>query len=196
MFHMGSFIGAVTRAPFCAVATGVAIVFALGCTRKNADDSCGVPKSCPKEVVDSSATLSLERTACYGTCPVYTVTLHGDGTVEWKGISHVDTVGAATAKLDPSAVQGLFDLAATSCFFAMRDTYELPITDHDWANTTIRAGNRIKTIRHYQATPESAGMDAPPGVCLAPEVLFEIEKRIDDVTGTAKWIGAGGRSRP
>lgn len=30
-------------------------------------------------------TIQLERTGCYGTCPAYSVTIHGDGRVEYNG---------------------------------------------------------------------------------------------------------------
>lgn len=33
--------------------------------------------------------ISLEQTACYGTCPAYKVTIHGDGNVVYVGNNHV-----------------------------------------------------------------------------------------------------------
>ena len=32
-----------------------------------------------------TVTILLDRTACYGTCPAYKVTIHGDGRVEYTG---------------------------------------------------------------------------------------------------------------
>lgn len=36
----------------------------------------------------------MERIGCYGNCPAYTVTIHGDGRVEYDGKSHVKENGA------------------------------------------------------------------------------------------------------
>ena len=40
-----------------------------------------------------TVTIQLERTGCYGTCPGYSVTIHGDGRVEYNGKSHVKEIG-------------------------------------------------------------------------------------------------------
>ena len=41
-----------------------------------------------KEVV-----ITLERTACFGVCPVYKLTIYGDGRVLYDGIRFVRTEG-------------------------------------------------------------------------------------------------------
>src|SRR5678815_2518648 len=94
----------------------------------------------------------------------------------------------------PQAVRGLFDLLTTSCFRAMADEYRLPISDHPWANTTLALGGTTKTVRHYQVTLESAGMKSYDARewCPAPDVLGTIERRIDEVAGTKRWIGNKG----
>ncbi len=33
--------------------------------------------------------ISFERGLCFGTCPVYRISLHGDGTVRYDGKDHV-----------------------------------------------------------------------------------------------------------
>src|SRR5215471_1107147 len=38
-------------------------------------------------------TIRLERIGCFGTCPAYTVAIHGDGRIEYDGKSHVKQVG-------------------------------------------------------------------------------------------------------
>jgi hypothetical protein len=37
--------------------------------------------------------ISLERTACYGECPIYSVDLHGDGTAEYLGLRFMEKEG-------------------------------------------------------------------------------------------------------
>ena len=45
--------------------------------------------------------ITLERGACFGTCPIYQVTIASDGTVSFEGHNFVKTKGAATAQIKP-----------------------------------------------------------------------------------------------
>ena len=47
----------------------------------------------PKVKDWNSVKITLSRTACYGTCPVYSIELHGDGTVLYSGKSNVAFIG-------------------------------------------------------------------------------------------------------
>ena len=49
---------------------------------------------------DSGITkISLERTACYGTCPVYKLTVYRSGRVEFQGTDHVRQKGSRRGKI-------------------------------------------------------------------------------------------------
>src|ERR1041385_1402009 len=54
---------------------------------------------------DDSITLS--RTACFGTCPIYTVTINSDGAVTFNGLRFVKNVGLAQGRVDKSAFRDL-----------------------------------------------------------------------------------------
>src|SRR5690606_14256171 len=58
---------------------------------------------------ENTIALSLSRTACFGTCPVYTLTVYQDGTVVYEGENHVDMTGIQTTTIDPETVQQLID---------------------------------------------------------------------------------------
>jgi len=51
--------------------------------------------------------ISLERTACHGTCPVYTVTMRHDGTVTYDGKEFVKVTGRRTRKIPVEQFQEL-----------------------------------------------------------------------------------------
>ncbi len=53
--------------------------------------------------------VTLERTACYGLCPVYRVSISPSGLVSWVGSTNVAAVGPASAHVAPAAVEGLLD---------------------------------------------------------------------------------------
>src|ERR1700680_1928962 len=52
-------------------------------------------------------TIQLERTGCYGTCPAYSVTIHGDGKVEYNGKSHVKEMGTREVRIETDKIRAL-----------------------------------------------------------------------------------------
>jgi hypothetical protein len=124
--------------------------------------------------------LSLERTACYGPCPVYSVTLYNDGRVVYRGTSFVKTVGAATAQAEPSSIatlrrelrrSGVMSLGDHCC-----DCYD--ITDHPGAKISYDFGfGERGEVDHYH------------GCMGAPTWLGSFEDRIDAILETERFIG-------
>ena len=53
-----------------------------------------------------TVTIQLERSGCYGTCPVYTVTIHGDGRLEYNGKGHVKEIGAREGRTEMDKIRG------------------------------------------------------------------------------------------
>src|SRR3989304_2248176 len=84
-------------------------------SRCSARDTAGSPRAPPVAV--SPVVASLERTGCNGTCPVYRVSVHADGTVDYLGRAHVKIVGARSGHITADQVTrllGVFDEAR--CF--------------------------------------------------------------------------------
>ena len=50
-------------------------------------------------------TVQLERTACYGNCPAYTVTIHGDGRVEYNGKTPVKEKGLREGRIEAEQIK-------------------------------------------------------------------------------------------
>lgn len=128
--------------------------------------------------------IELERTACLGSCPVYTVALREDGSVRYEGREHVKQSGTATATVSPAAVQGLVDAANTAGFFGLADRYAhgeptcpLYTTDSPRTFIAITANGRTKRIEHDYGCENG------------PKALVTLANRIDSVAGSSKWIG-------
>ena len=139
--------------------------------------------------------ITLKRGVCYGPCPVYTVTIHGDGSVVFEGEGCVDAIGEHRGQVPPEVVFDLFRRALEMGFFEMRHeymggpTYELDAegnvqeqfrcpTDHPQYEVTIRVGQRSKSVTNYYYEPRR---------------LRSLQKTIGKVAGTERWIGSGGR---
>lgn len=155
-------------------------------------------KKCPAVKVDKLASITLERTACYGTCPVYSVTLRADGLVKWHGVDHVEHTGDETKKVAPILAKAVLEYAATSCFYGMDAAYEYAVTDHPHAITTMVASGKKKVVKHYLVSDR---IIADEGACAPPEALSSLESKIDEVAGTRELIGdpkgkAGPHAKP
>jgi len=123
-----------------------------------------------------SVVIGLERGPCYGTCPVYGVTIYGDGTVRYNGANHVRVKGSQTAVIAPERVKALIDEIERSGFFNLRDDYiEVSVTDAPSAVLYAAVNGKKKQVRHYL------------GDFKAPAVLEAIESRIDETAGVQRW---------
>ena len=117
--------------------------------------------------------ISIARTACFGTCPDYKVTMRQDGTVTYTGRQFVRVTGEHTWTIDPAEVRALADEMARAGYFELKDDYQARVTDHPTTYTTLVIGARSKTIKDYVA---------------GPPVLKDLQKRIDEVSGVKKYV--------
>ena len=130
----------------------------------------------------ADAMIRLQRTSCYGPCPIYSVTIDARGTVTYNGDKFVRVVGRRTAQIAPSVVAALLASAERIHFFEMRDAYraiENPdgtvshVTDLPTKIVTITINGRTKRVEDYVG---------------APDVLAQFEQQIDEAAGTRRWV--------
>jgi hypothetical protein len=143
------------------------------------------------ERVDTSAALtdvaiSLERTPCFGTCPVYRIAVTRGGSVSYEGRAHVLRVGTATAQIPPERVSALLREMEEAGYFTLSDRYALSeptcrrySTDSPSAISSATYRGRTKRIQH------DYGCGGVPGA------LTVLEDRIDEVLGSQQWTGRG-----
>jgi uncharacterized protein DUF6438 len=132
--------------------------------------------------VPADTMISLQRTACFGPCPVYTVKIDARGRVTYEGEKFVRVVGRQIARIDRSAVGKLLAHAERIHFFDMRNAYraiENPdgsmtmVTDLPTKIVTVTANHRTKRVEDYVG---------------APDALAEFEVAIDEAAGTQRWV--------
>jgi hypothetical protein len=141
-----------------------------GTTIGNTSDT---PGAAPHEVM-----ATLERTACYGTCPIYKLAVYRDGTVEYDGEGFVKVHGKATGQITLDDVARLDAMFAEAHYFDLKDAYtEYRMTDMPSANTSYAKDGKQKAIAHYH------GDDS------APEALSKLEDGIDQVVHVEQFIG-------
>jgi hypothetical protein len=125
----------------------------------------------------ADVTITLERTACYGTCPVYKLTITGNGTVVYEGRDFVEVKGEQTSSISPAQVQDLVAAFEQADFLTLTDYMEQKVTDLPYAITSITIGGQTKTVNHYY------GDDS------APQELIDLESKIDEIVNSKQWTG-------
>jgi len=124
-------------------------------------------------VSPSTVVITIERTACYGACPVYSLEITGDGTVTYQGRQFVRVTGKQTAKISPEDVRQLVAEFERIRYFDLQNIYAAHITDLPSTTTSIRIGERFKkVIDHYGG----------------PDELKNLEDRVDEVAGSDRWV--------
>jgi hypothetical protein len=148
----------------------------------------GPPVMFPEIKNWNSVVITLERGICFGTCPIYTVEIHGDGTVVYRGDDCVVAKGERRSRLAPAEVAKLVGAFRAANFFSLRDHYAATVTDGPAYRTSISFDHNRKAVIDYFG--EMVGM---------PPALAKLEDEIDRVAGTDHWVNGKGRtcgSRP
>lgn len=130
----------------------------------------------------SSLRIKLKRTACFGSCPDYSVEVRGDGEVTFQGRSHVLIPGDHRGKISKQSLQELFETFRQANYFSIRDEYAAMITDNPSYTTSIEFDGHSKSVHDYVGL--QVGM---------PEAVKNVEDAIDRLAGTAKWIKGNAR---
>jgi hypothetical protein len=164
-----------------ALAVGFVAAIAIGAAACGGGEGAGGDSAAPARDVR----ITLERTPCFGRCPIYLVEIDGTGRVVFDGRGFVKETGRHESTVASESVQALARELEAGGYFGFRDHYPPDKTDHAGVITSVTIDGRTHRIEH------NLGSDA------APSVLADLERRIDEVAGTARWIGepqqGGGR---
>jgi hypothetical protein len=102
---------------------------------------------------DSGLFLTLEKTACFGTCPIYSLLIFQDGTAIYEGRRFVSDSGSFKINFTPEQLNAIKAKAEEIKYFELEDKYDSPVTDFPTTITSIRIGNKIKIIQNRVAGP-------------------------------------------
>lgn len=153
------------------------------------DVSVPFPSAAPMDIA-----ITLKRSACYGDCPDYSVTVTGEGKIRFStnevnfpgGEAEVHRLfnghsvlllGTDDAEVSPLAVADLLDKFREAHFMGMKPEYVAEITDNPTYVLTLRVGNVIKQVVDYVGS--EVGM---------PASVTALQDAVDHLAGTDRWI--------
>ena len=118
--------------------------------------------------------ITLSRSACFGACPVYRVTLNVDGTAAYEGLAHVPRIGKFVGRVPFYDFAQLVLLAERAGFMSLQERYAGAWTDDATTTLTIRARTgQEKMVDDYGA--------------FGPPELWALQRAIDGVAESIKW---------
>ncbi len=110
--------------------------------------SCNLTKQI--DIVNTAPIITLQRTACYGTCPIYKIEIYSDGSGIYTGTRFVDSIGVSKFKISKAKVRKILSEAERINFANMKDEFYEPVTD--LPTTYIRV--KDKKIKDYLGAPK------------------------------------------
>src|SRR5262249_8346376 len=123
-----------------------------------------------------------ERKPCFGNCPAYTVTIHGDGRVDYVGKADVKEKGERHGRIETAALKTLMSEFGRAKF--------LSLPDYSLGKCTCRRCTDMPTV---VTEITGAGVDHKVnhdyGCGCAPRALFELESAIDKAANAEQWTG-------
>jgi hypothetical protein len=152
------------------------LVFAAMCLLLLPATGCAEEVGASSNVLDD-VVITLERQACFGFCPVYTLTIYGDGTVVYDGKDFVTIKDRVEATITKEKIEQLVQEFEAADYYSLDDNYtERTITDAQTVITAITIDGKTKAIEHYH------------GDFTTPENLTELENKIDEIVNSSQWV--------
>jgi hypothetical protein len=131
-------------------------------------------------VISNLTTVELQRTACLGICPVYTLRVWGTGLVTYHGEFGL-VKGDRIRFISPLAAWRLFEAALGYGLIHPDPVYTNGNTDFEGSRTCLGFGPLTKCAR--------VTSDYSPTLAGQPAGLRELNRLIDEVTNSVQWTG-------
>lgn len=140
---------------------------------------CLVPRVEGVQKCEGDILITIERGACFGTCPIYSAQIYADGTVVYVGKDNVKTTGERRFKISQDRIQALIKEFERIDYWSLKDKYEtdengMSVTDMPTTTTSICLNGKKKRVVNYYH---------------APRKLDELEDRIDSLAGLYSLLG-------
>ncbi len=117
--------------------------------------------------------IQLEKTGCLGPCPVFTLTLYRDHSLEFTGQSHTLVPGLQRDTLSVDAFKQMVDDFRKSGFDQLNSIYDQSVSDAPFTHLTFQDGGMKKKV--------SVRGDGP-------DVFSELVSQMESLAEEAGWL--------
>jgi len=126
--------------------------------------------------------ISLQKTACFGTCPVYKVTIHADGAVIFHGERFVASIGEFESSVNAGQFEILVDAIKQINFWDLDEAYRFKLGPDNSRTTVSDLPSRIITVDRESMTKSVLNYFG------GPDELEALESLIDEIAAVSHWI--------
>ena len=117
--------------------------------------------------------IDFEADGCYGTCPIFAMTISNDGMAKYDAKMFNERQGEFKTTIKKPQLVRLLNLIAKSDFFSLNSEYSVDYTDQPTYKLTIKLTNgKIKTIEDY-------GPNGPEKLKLVYKKIFSLRQSQD-----------------
>lgn len=121
------------------------------------------------------STIEFARGSCFGMCPVYMLTVHGNGKVYYNGYSHTKE-GVDSTTISQESVDVLFRTLVNNGFFQLESKYlNTSIPDLPSVSISLQHAQKTKTVQHTA------------GISTAPKWVSDFDYAIDSIVNVDRW---------
>lgn len=131
------------------------------------DKAPGVWEGFPYDRID------LERTGCFGTCPIYRVSLFRGGRAEWRGVRHTERTGHFEGEVNIFDYGKLCYLLRKFGFDQLPKSFTANWTDSPTFIVTVTTKQGTKAVSDYSG--------------IGPIELWAVQQTIDAVGERIQW---------
>ncbi|HEY0030177.1 MAG TPA: DUF6438 domain-containing protein [Bacteroidia bacterium] len=120
-----------------------------------------------------SVVIIFQTTACFGKCPIYTLTINGESkTATFIGEKNTEKIGTYTKVVSKKELADFVEAFEKAGFNSLLDEYPGMITDFPFHYITYTYKGKTKKVK------ERSG---------APEALLTLEKTLSDYANSEGW---------
>lgn len=99
--------------------------------------------------------ISMKKTICFGSCPVYEIKIFDDLKVSLIGEKYLDQIGSFEAKISKTRLSELTEMFSEAKFFEFEDKYYEAYSDLPTTYIMFSQDDQSKEIMDYYGAPEA-----------------------------------------
>jgi len=139
-----------------------------------------------EDAANTQPTIKLQRFGCYGTCPIYSVSIDAQGTVHFFGDKFVEFTGAHDSSISNEQYARL--ARAAQVLSTLKDDYSPEhgckryVTDAPSVTVSLQSASLDKHVRVYLGCDDDT-------VRADIAKLGEVVELIEQTANTRQWVG-------
>ncbi len=134
-----------------------AILFVFGC-KSNQEVATKEPETVgQQEPINLKPVVlaSIQRTACFGQCPMYKISYMDNGQVTYVGKRFVEKIGTYSTLLNEDEILSIKDMVEDLNYFELDSLYPTPVSDFPSCITEVQINGKHKRVINRRSPPEN-----------------------------------------